>query len=530
MNHAVSESSAAAEHARQLAASSLSALFACDPQRVCKWTWYEEGIYLDLSKNFVDDHTRELWRAWLQEVNMASAIEALFQGQCVNTSEQRPALHHLLRAPAEHLLAPSASPWGGEIETVRQRMRRLEHDLRGGELLGFNGEAFTDIIHIGIGGSELGPRVLCDALVHESDKRLHIHFLTTPDPVRLRLLTSKLRRGRTLVIVASKSFSTVETLMNARIIRDWLEAGGGKAALRQMWAVTAQPQAALVFGIDEDHILPFWDWVGGRFSLWSAIGLPFVLQNGYEVYEQLLAGAHAMDKHFRHADAEHNMPLQLALLDAWYNRYFACNNRAIISYHFGLNQFPEYLQQLEMESLGKGVDRQGAILKQPTGCIIWGGTGTECQHAFFQLLHQGQRKIPLDFIAVKKAAPHYEREHRYMLANCLAQSAALMQGRSMEQLRHYPPQERAMRLCPGNHPSTTMIVDLLDARHLGSLLALYEHKVYALSILYGINAFDQWGVELGKHVAESTFAALNAAPCHDEHDPSTQALLQHLLS
>lgn len=516
------------DHAAQISQKTLVELFAEEPQRVQAATFQVAGIYADLSKNHINAQTGELWTQWAAQAGVAEGIAAVVRGDNVNTGEHRPALHHALRAPAEGEFVVNGIDVNIEIRAARRRMQDFAERIRGGTWKGYRDEAISDVVHIGIGGSELGPRLLCEAFAHEADGP-KIHFLATPDPVQLQHLMHTLNPATTLLIVASKSFGTEETLANADILRTWLRQHGGEAADNQMLAISANVDKAAAFGIAEERVLPFWDWVGGRFSLWSAIALPFILQNGYAAYEKLLAGAHEMDKHFQTAAIAQNLPAQLALLDAWYNHYFGINNRALILYAHSLAAFAQYLQQLDMESLGKRANRAGEPLDKPSGLIIWGGTGTESQHAFFQLIHQGQRRIPLDFITVKKAPQGLEKAAHIMHGHCLAQAEALMRGRDESDLQEIPEAERYQRTSPGNRPSSTLILDELSPQCLGALIALYEHKTTVLGILYDVNAYDQWGVELGKILAKGTEASL-AGEIGAHHDASTAALLKHLKS
>ncbi|UJF24530.1 glucose-6-phosphate isomerase [Suttonella sp. R2A3] len=514
------------DHANRLQKAHLNDLFAADQRRVTRHTIKAAGLFADLSKNFIDVDTLALWNEWLEQANVSAALTAQWCGKHVNNSEDRPALHHRLRAPCDDPFIVDGQNISEEIIQARTKMRSLSEAIRQGRWCGYTGEAICDVVHIGIGGSELGPRLLCQAFAHLIDGP-KIHFLATPDPRYILDLQQHLNPATTLLIIASKSFSTEETLANANAMRDWLYAHGGEAANKQMIAISANLERTAEFGIDGAHVLPFWDWVGGRFSLWSAIALPFVLQNGYEAYTELLSGAHAMDKHFRGTEANTNLPMQLALLDVWYNHYFAINNRAIITYAHALSPFPAYLQQLDMESLGKRSKANGSPLDKPSGMIIWGGNGTQTQHAFFQLIHQGQRKIPLDFITVKTAPGGMEDAQRILHSHCLAQSEALMRGRHETDLSDLPPEARYPRTSPGNRPSTTIILDDLTPEHLGALIAAYEHKITISALLYGVNAYDQWGVELGKKLTQGTQDSLCGGE-NQSHDPSTASLIRYL--
>lgn len=515
-------------HKDAVQAKTLTEWFAAEPNRVQDWTFYTAGIYADLSKNHINAQTKTLWQAWMDEAGVAEGIAAITRGDNVNTGEHRPALHHRLRASADESFVVNGEDVSPQIKAVRHKMKEISEQIRGGNWKGFTGEAITDVVHIGIGGSELGPRLLCTAFKHLADDRIKVHFLASPDPIKISELKRRLNPATTLLIVASKSFGTEETLSNAGYLREWLRAAGGEKADGQMIALSANVDKAAAFGIDAERVLPFWDWVGGRFSLWSAISLPLILQNGYEAYERLLSGAHAMDKHFQTAPLTENLPALLATLEAWYNHYFGWNNRAVITYCNPLEPFPQYLQQLDMESLGKRANREGKPLTQPSGIIVWGGTGTEAQHAFFQLLHQGQRHVPLDFVTVKKPPQGYEDAQRIIHGHCTAQAEALMRGRSESDVSDIPEAERYQRTCPGNRPSTTIVLDELTPECLGAFIALYEHKTTVQAILYNVNAYDQWGVELGKVLAKGTEASLTGIT--GEHDPSTTAIINHLKS
>ncbi|MDO4777698.1 MAG: glucose-6-phosphate isomerase [Cardiobacteriaceae bacterium] len=514
-------------HRDALQQTTLAEKFAADPARMESWQFNVAGIHADLSKNHVDAGTQSLWQQWLADARVADGIKALLAGEHVNQSEDRPALHYRLRSPTDQPFVIDGQDISADIAAMRAHMKTLADNIHSGQWLGYSGKRFTDVIHIGIGGSELGPRLICHALRHQTDKGLTIHFLATPDPYRLQALES-LNPETTLLIIASKTFTTEETLASAEHLRAWLRAAGGEKADRQMIAISARTDRAAAFGIDAERVLPMWDWVGGRYSLWSSIALPFVLQNGYAAYEALLSGAHAMDEHFANAEAARNLPIQLALLDTWYNHYFHINNRAVITYSAALEPFPQYLQQLAMESLGKRTCHDGSELANPTGLIIWGGSGTDVQHAFFQLIHQGQRDIPVDFITLKQS-DKYPQMQRLLQSHCLAQSEALMHGRSAADLpQDLAPDESAQRVCPGNRPSTTLILDALNPQCLGALLALYENKTSVEALLLGVNAYDQWGVELGKQLAANTRKSLDGAT--GAHDASTTALINHIKS
>jgi len=491
----------------------LSTLFSSDTNRFQKYSLSHEGLLLDYSKNFIDSETVSLLIDLAEQSQLPAAIDAMFRGKKINITEQRAALHVALRDPK----AKNDTP---EVNQTLERMETLVAELHSGKWMGYSGKMITDVINLGIGGSDLGPAMVCDALSAFATKKLSVHFVSNVDPSHLRDTLKGLQAETTLFIIASKSFSTLETLKNAEAARDWLrqQTTDAAATAKHFVAITTNLSAAAQFGIEEQNVLPLWDWVGGRFSLWSAVGLPIALALGMEGFRQLLAGAHSMDEHFRTADPEKNLPVILALLNFWYREYFDAHSTAVIPYSQRLNLLPSFLQQLCMESLGKSVDKQGAKIEHNTGDIIWGTVGTNGQHSYFQLLHQGTEFIPVDFIASANSdVEDNTQAHQHLLASCFSQSLALMEGK--------PDTDSAHKVVAGNKPSNTMLIEEMNPYNLGMLLALYEHKVYALSVLWNINAFDQWGVELGKKLSTKIFAAISAEKNHDALDESTQGLI-----
>ena len=489
-----------ATHTQRLAAGSLADLVN-SPGHQAQWTFHLGPLLVDLSKNFLDGQTRELWQQWFNSLNLKEKIAAIAAGELVNGSEKRPVLHHLLRQPTPKLFT-------AEIQAMRQQLRQVAEELRG--------QHITDLVHIGIGGSELGMKLLCHGLYRRRNGQVKVHFLAGTDSDYIEEL-QRLNPQTTALIIASKTFSTEETLLNARHMRDWLLAHDKNAGQRIV-AISANVAAAKDFGIDPARVLPMWDWVGGRFSLSSALALPLILQNSYGDYEELLAGMHLVDEHFYGTDLMANLPVLLAALDASYNRFLQVNERAVITYNRPLRDFPAFLQQLFMESLGKNCDSQGKPLKERSGLVIFGGSGTECQHSFFQLLHQGNHLIPLDFITVKAQQPAFSDAQEVMLAHCVVLAEALMLGRKTD---------RQEQFSPGNRPSNFFILEELTPASLGALIALYEHKASVEALLYGINAYDQWGVEYGKILAKNTRATL-AGQRDAAGDASTVWLLQQL--
>jgi len=491
----------------------LSTLFSSDTNRFQKYSLSHEGLLLDYSKNFIDSETVSLLIDLAEQSQLPAAIDAMFRGKKINITEQRAALHVALRDPK----AKNDTP---EVNQTLERMETLVAELHSGKWMGYSGKMITDVINLGIGGSDLGPAMVCDALSAFATKKLSVHFVSNVDPSHLRDTLKGLQAETTLFIIASKSFSTLETLKNAEAARDWLrqQTTDAAATAKHFVAITTNLSAAAQFGIEEQNVLPLWDWVGGRFSLWSAVGLPIALALGMEGFRQLLTGAHSMDEHFRTADPEKNLPVILALLNFWYREYFDAHSTAVIPYSQRLNLLPSFLQQLCMESLGKSVDKQGAKIEHNTGDIIWGTVGTNGQHSYFQLLHQGTEFIPVDFIASANSdVEDNTQAHQHLLASCFSQSLALMEGK--------PDTDSAHKVVAGNKPSNTMLIEEMNPYNLGMLLALYEHKVYALSVLWNINAFDQWGVELGKKLSTKIFAAISAEKNHDALDESTQGLI-----
>ena len=491
----------------------LSTLFSSDANRFQEYSLSHEGLLLDYSKNFLDSETISLLIDLAEQSQLPAAIDAMFRGKKINITEQRAALHVALRDPK----AKNNTP---EVNETLERMETLVAELHSGKWMGYSGKMITDVVNLGIGGSDLGPAMVCDALSAFATKKLSIHFVSNVDPSHLQDTLKGLQAETTLFIIASKSFSTLETLKNAEAARDWLQQQTDVTATdKHFVAITTNLSAAAQFGIEEQNVFPLWDWVGGRFSLWSAIGLPIALALGMEGFRQLLAGAHSMDEHFRTADPEKNLPVILALLTFWYREYFNAHSTAVVPYSQRLNLLPSFLQQLCMESLGKSVDKQGAKIEHNTGDIIWGTAGTNGQHSYFQLLHQGTEFIPVDFIASANSDTEDNTQaHQHLLANCFSQSLALMKGN--------PDSGSTHKVVDGNKPSNTMLIEEMNPYNLGMLLALYEHKVYALSVLWNINAFDQWGVELGKKLSTKIFAAMSTEKNYDALDESTQGLIQ----
>ncbi len=528
---------ALAEHHASGASLDLRRLFEQDPARFEKLSLSHDGILLDCSKNLVTGDTLRLLTALAQARGLPAAIERLFAGERVNTTEGRAALHVALRA--DRPITVDGRDVVADVRSVLQRMRHFCEGVRSGRLTGATGRAFSDVVNIGIGGSHLGPALVCYALDAHASGAPKLHFVSNVDGALLSRVLARLDPETTLFIVASKTFTTQETTVNALSAREWLatKLGSAESASRHFAAVTANREKAAAAGMLPDHIFEFWDWVGGRYSLWSAVGLPIALAVGMDRFEELLAGARAMDGHFRSTPLEYNMPVVLGLIEVWHVDFCGAGSRAVLPYDDRLALLPDYLQQLEMESNGKRVTLGGAAVGCPTAPVTWGGPGTNGQHAFFQLLHQGTQLVPADFIACCRPHHRLPRHHDILLANFFAQPQALMRGRSHEEVRRdmadrgAPAGEierlTAHRECPGNRPSTSILLDELTPRTLGALIALYEHKVFVESVVWGINAFDQWGVELGKQLADRILPELAGGAAPAGVDASTAGLIRH---
>ena len=473
------------------------AAFAADPGRYAALSQEAPHVFADLSRNRVDAATEALLLQLARECGLQAQRSALLAGAAVNTTEQRAVLHHLLRnpPPAQAQPAPAAPDFiadaSAEVQSVRAAMLQYAEAVRADARI-------TDIVSIGIGGSGLGPAMVVSALQDHGLPGQRVHFVSNVDGMELGSLLRQLQPAHTLFLVASKTFTTAETMANAHAARDWFLAHGGSldadAAVplaRHFAALTTHLEAAAEFGITTTF--GFWDWVGGRYSLWSAIGLPIAIAIGAAAFKELLAGAHAMDGHFQTAPLERNLPVRLGLLDIWYRNFHGFTSRCIAPYSHGLRRLSAYLQQLEMESNGKGVDWQGRALPYATAPVVWGEPGTNGQHAFFQMLHQGSDTIPVEFIVLRRGGRDLPEQHPRLVANALAQAQALMQGRASAcGHRHFG----------GNRPSTVLLLEQLDPASLGALVALYEHRVFVSGAIWGINSFDQWGVELGKQLAD----------------------------
>ncbi len=512
-------SAALAEHALGARQWRLTELFNADPARAGRLSFEAAGLFLDLSKHLIRPDTLQLLAAFARTQGVELLRDAMFRGERINLSENRAVLHPVLRMPRGTRFEWEGEELVGEVQQVLDRMQAFADRVRSGDWTGHSGRRITDVVNIGIGGSDLGPAMACNALRPFVTPGLRFHFLSNVDGHATEAVLGPLDPQTTLFIVSSKTFTTQETLLNAKAARAWfLQSGQASDLHRHFVAVSTNAQAVADFGIDPANMFPFRDWVGGRYSIWSAIGLSLMLAVGAEHFRAFLAGAHAMDEHFRQAPLERNLPALLGMIGFWYRQFFGAGTQLVAPYHQDLGLFPAYLQQLEMESNGKHVTRDGRPVPMPTAPVTWGSVGTNGQHAYFQLLHQGTDLIPTDFIAALKPAHPHRGQHRALLANCFAQAEALMHGIADPAL---PPH----RTFPGNRPSSMLLLEQLTPSTLGALIALYEHKTFVQGVLWNINSFDQWGVELGKTLAGSILAELEGAPPAAPHDSSTAALI-----
>lgn len=512
--------------AQRLRTTRIVELYAREPDRLARLSLEAAGLHLDLSKQLIDRAACAGLLHLARAADVPAAIGAMFAGAIINRSERRAVLHTALRAGPDGAARVGGVPVAPQVSAVRTRMAALVAAVRDGSWTGASGRRISDVVNIGIGGSYLGPQLACDALRDAADDCLRVHFLANVDGGECARVLGPLDPDTTLFIVASKSFTTSETRLNARAARAWLLARGAptSAVARHFVAVSASPERAVEFGIAADNVYPMWDWVGGRYSLWSAIGLPVAFALGMAGFDALLAGAHAMDEHFRTATPATNLPLMAALLQYWNVSVLGATTHAVVPYDDRLRYLPDFLQQLEMESNGKRVDVDDAPLDGHSADVTWGGLGTNAQHAFFQLLHQGTRLVPVEFVVALSHPAGRPEHHDVLVANCFAQAEGLMLGHAPDGAH------AAARTCPGNRPSSMLTMAALTPATLGALLAYYEHRTFVQSVLWRINAFDQWGVELGKRLADVLQQEITAGASGPAHDPSTRALLARYLA
>ncbi len=509
----------------------LRSLFAEDPKRGERFTLEASGIYLDYSKNRVTDETIRLLLLLAEASGLRNRIDAMFRGDKINVTEQRAVLHIALRAPRDQVIVVDGQNVVPEVHAVLDKMAVFSNRVRNGEWKGFTGKRIRNIINIGIGGSDLGPSMAYEALKHYSDRHLNCRFVSNVDGTDFAEAVQGLDPEETLFIISSKTFTTQETLTNARSARAWClnVLKDEQAVAKHFVAVSTNSEEVAKFGIDTANMFGFWDWVGGRYSYDSAIGLSLMIAIGADQFREMLAGFHAMDEHFRTAPFAQNLPVLLGLIGIWYNNFFGAETVAILPYDQYLWRFSSYLQQLDMESNGKHVDLEGKTVNYQTGPIIWGQPGTNGQHAFYQLIHQGTKLIPCDFIGFAQPLNPIKPHHDLLMANFFAQTEALALGKTTEEVMAdgVPAFQVPHRTFEGNHPTNTILATRLTPEMLGKLVALYEHKVFVQGTIWNINSFDQWGVELGKVLASRIIPELqNAEEPKLAHDSSTNTLIQ----
>ena len=524
-------------HQTELASLHMAKLFRKDDDRFKKFSLRFEDILLDFSKNRVKKPTMKLLHELAMQADLPGWIEKMFSGKRINCTEDRAVLHIALRNRSNRPILVDGQDVMPGVNTVLKRMRECSDAIRSGVWRGFSDKPITDIVNLGIGGSDLGPVMVTEALKPYSKRDLKLHFVSNVDGTHIAETLRQLNPETSLFIIASKTFTTQETMTNANSAKDWFlkAAGDTTHVAKHFVALSTNTKAVEAFGIDKHNMFEFWDWVGGRYSLWSAIGLSIALSIGMDNFEELLAGAHAMDEHFRSAPLEENLPATLGLLGVWYNNFWGADSHAILPYDQYLHRFAAYFQQGDMESNGKSVTRDGQPVRWSTGPVIWGEPGTNGQHAFYQLIHQGTKLIPCDFVAPVESHNPLGDHHEILLSNFFAQTEALMRGKTADEVREELKgsklsAEEIEALIPhkvfsGNRPTNSILFQKLTPRTLGSLIAMYEHKIFTQGILWNINSFDQWGVELGKQLAKVILPELHGSEPVTTHDSSTNGLI-----
>ncbi|RJP29134.1 MAG: glucose-6-phosphate isomerase [Candidatus Omnitrophota bacterium] len=526
-------------HRKKMQKVHMRQLFRDDEDRASKFSLNFKDILFDYSKNIINEETIKLFVGLAEAAGLKDAIESMFNGAKINETENRAVLHTALRNRSGKPVYVDGKNVMNDINAVLSRMEKFSDSIISGSWKGYSGKPIRNIVNIGIGGSDLGPAMAVEALKYYKKPNIDIHFVSNVDATHIAETLKRLDPEDTLFMVASKTFTTQETMANAYSARDWfLKAAKDNAHISKHFvAISTNEQRVMEFGINKENMFVFWDWVGGRYSLWSAIGLSIACAVGFENFIQLLEGAHEMDEHFRNTQLDKNIPFIMAALGVWYNNFFGAQTYAILPYDQYLHRFPAYLQQADMESNGKNISRGGEPVKYQTGPVIWGEPGTNGQHAFYQLIHQGTKLIPCDFIAPIKTHNRIGDHHRILLANLFAQAQALMKGKNREEALNElkasgkTPQE-IKKLLPfkifnGNRPSNTILLKELTPRSLGSLIAMYEHKIFVQGIIWNIFSFDQWGVELGKQLASGILPQLGSKSKTDSYDSSTNALINY---
>ena len=525
-------------HFNEMHTKSMKQMFQEDASRAEKFSIQWNDFLIDFSKNRITDETLKLLLNLADEMQLKSAISSYFDGETINKTENRAVLHTALRASDDANIKVDGTNVIPEILEVKTKIKNFTNEITTGIRKGFTGKKFTDVVNIGIGGSDLGPAMVVEALQYYQN-HLNVHFISNIDGDHVQELLKKINPETTLFVIVSKTFTTQETLTNSETIRKWfLKSASQSDVAKHFVAVSTNIQKVTAFGIDAENVFPMWDWVGGRFSLWSAVGLSISLSVGYDNFSSLLKGANEMDEHFKTADFDQNIPVILALLSIWYNNFFDAESEAIIPYTQYLQKLAPYLQQGIMESNGKSVDRNGEKVNYQTGTIIWGEPGTNSQHAFFQLIHQGTKLIPTDFIGFLKPLYGDTNHHDKLMSNFFAQTEALLNGKTEEQVRaeftklNYSNGQAdfltPFKVFEGNKPTNTILIEKLSPKTLGSLIAMYEHKIFVQGVIWNIFSYDQWGVELGKQLANSILEEINSEVVKN-HDASTTSLLNYYL-
>jgi len=516
------------DHKENISRTSLQEMFIQDPGRAESFSIENNKLYVDYSKHYITEETIQLLISMAQSTDLNGAIQKLFSGATINRTENKAAMHMALRAPAGKAFMVESEDISKLVHDELQHMQDFVTSLHSGELRGYTDKPIETVINLGIGGSDLGPKLATEALSSFAVSDIDIHFVSNVDINDINSALEKSDPETTLFIISSKSFTTKETLLNAETAVAWLKEHGCNSLDKHLLAVTANHNAARTFGVKDENIFHIWEWVGGRYSLWSAIGLPIAIRIGMDHFRDFLSGASSMDQHFCEQALENNLPVILALIDIWYINFYHTETMAIFPYDHSLNMLPAYIGQLIMESNGKQIDKEGNQIEYNTSPIVWGGIGNSAQHAYFQCLHQGTLLVPVDFIVSLKTNSENKSHHQELLANCLAQSEALMNG----QIDTDPAEtgQATYKNIPGNRPSTTILLDELSPATLGSLLCQYEHRCFVQAHIWNINPFDQWGVELGKNLSTQISDEFDTNSIEESHDSSTNNLMARYLA
>ena len=522
-------------HSNKISEKSLNEIFIDDKDRFNKFSIQENDLLLDYSKNHIDDKMMKLFSQLMDDIDLKGKIHDLFNGEKINTSENRSVLHFLLRGT---YTSKTKELYENDVKKGLDKLKSFSKKFQNGEIVGYSGKKIKNVINIGIGGSDLGPKMICEGLKYFSDRSVNNYFISNVDPSNLSEVLLNINPEESIFIISSKSFGTIETLKNANICKNWFEgrSNNNRSLKKHFFGVTANTKKAKAFGIEENNIFPIWDWVGGRYSLWSSVGLPIILKIGYKNFEMLLNGANEIDNHFREKPFDKNIPVVLACLGILYNNFHNCETHAIFPYDHYLKYLPMYLQQADMESNGKNVSKDSSEVNYNTGPILWGDVGTNGQHSFFQLIHQGTKKIPCDFIGFVNSNNEKEELHEILLSNMVGQTMALMKGKNILEVEEELGDEskyinyeviKNSKIFKGNKPSNTLLFDNLTPYNLGRLIAIYEHKIFVQGCIWNINSFDQWGVELGKVLSDEIYEKIKSKDRSDI-DNSTKGQLDFI--